>query len=82
MSFDKATPSESEIRSALAKSLGRDEKLIVVKRLYTGYGVRKAKNVSYAYENEEVMKSIEPRPKEPKGSKGEAKEQKAEEKKQ
>ena len=82
VSFDKATPSESEIRSALAKSLGRDEKLIVVKGLYAGFGIRKAKNVSYAYENEEVMKSIEPKPKEPKGSKGEAKEQKAEEKKQ
>lgn len=79
-SFDKATPSKSEIRNALAKSLGRDEKLIVVKGLYTGYGVRKAKNVSYAYENEEVMKSIEP--KENKGAaKGEAKEQKAAEEK-
>ena len=81
VSFDKATPSESEIRSALAKSLGRDEKLIVVKGLYTGYRVRKAKNVSYAYENEEVMKSIEPKPKEHKESKGEAKEQKAAEEK-
>ena len=81
VSFDKATPSKSEIKNALAKSLGRDEKLIVVKGIYTGYGVRKARNVSYAYENEEVMKSIEPKPKEPKGSKGEAKEQKAAEEK-
>ena len=78
VSFDKATPSKSEIRNALAKSLGRDEKLIAVKGIYTGYKVRKAKNVSYAYENEEAMKSIEPKPKENKGAaKGEAKEQKA-----
>src|SRR3989338_1968148 len=68
VSFDKATPSKSEIKSALAKSLGRDEKLIVVKGLYSGYGIRKAKNVSYVYENEEVMKSIEPKPKEDKGA--------------
>ena len=82
VSFDKATPSKSEIKSALAKSLGKDEKLIVVKGLYSGYGVRKAKNVSYAYENEEIMKSIEPKPKESKGAaKGEAKEQKAAEEK-
>ena len=89
VSFDKATPSKSEIKNALAKSLGRDEKLIVVKGLYAGYKVRKAKNVSYAYENEEVMKSIEPKPKEDKGAakKGEQlkeapKEAKKEEKKQ
>ena len=82
VSFDKATPSKSEIRNALAKSLGKDEKLIVVKGLYSGYGVRKAKNVSYAYENEEIMKSIEPKPKENKGAaKGEVKEQKAAEEK-
>ena len=66
VSFDKSTPSKSEIKNALAKSLGRDEKLIVVKGIYSGYGVRKAKNVSYAYENEEIMKSIEPKPKESK----------------
>ncbi len=78
VSFDKATPSKSEIRNALAKSLGKDEKLIVVKGIYTGYGARKAKNTSYAYENEDVMKKIEPKPKENKGAaKGEAKEQKA-----
>ena len=81
VSFDKATPSKSEVKNALAKSLGKDEKLIVVKGLYSRYGVRKAKNVSYAYENEEVMKSIEPKPKEHKESKGEAKEQKAAEEK-
>ena len=81
VSFDKSTPSKSEIKNALAKSLGRDEKLIVVKGIYSGYGVRKAKNVSYAYENEEIMKSIEPKPKAGKeAAKGEAKKA-AEEKK-
>ncbi len=88
VSFDKATPSKPEIKNALAKSLGKDEKLIVIKGLYTGYGIRKARNVSYVYENEEAMKSIEPRPKE-KGAekkaeqpKEAAKEAKKEEKKQ
>ncbi|MBI2523319.1 hypothetical protein HYW19_02945 [Candidatus Woesearchaeota archaeon] len=83
VSFDKATPSKSEIRNALAKSLGRDEKLIVVKGIHTGYKVRKAKHVSYVYENEEIMKSIEPRHKEHKEIKAESKGQKtAEEKKE
>jgi len=86
VSFDKATPSKPEIKNALAKSLGKDEKLIVARGIYSGYGVRKAKNVSYVYENEDVMNSVEPKPKKPKAgegaAKGEAKEQKAEEKKQ
>jgi len=62
--FDKSTPSKTEIRNALVKELGKEEKLIVVDKVITGYGVRKAKNVSYAYENEEVMKALENKPKE------------------
>ena len=57
--FEKATPSREEIKNELVKVLGKDEKLIVIKGIYTSYGLRKAKNLSYVYENEESLKRIE-----------------------
>ncbi len=57
--FEKATPSREEIKGKLAKNLGKDEKLIVVKGIYTLYGLKKAKNIAYIYENEEFLKRIE-----------------------
>jgi ribosomal protein S24E len=82
--FEKATPSRAEIKGSLAKSLGKDEKLIVVKGIYTSYGLKKAKNMCYIYENEESLKKIEAETKK-KSKKKEAKEgeeKKAEEKPQ
>lgn len=77
--FGKATPSREEIKSKLGKDLGKDEKLIVVKGIYTEYGLKKAKNLSYVYENEEALNRIEVEKKEKTGKK-EAKPEKAEEK--
>src|SRR3989338_921943 len=78
--FEKATPSREEIKSKLAKDLSKDEKLIVVKSIYTDYGLKKARNVSYVYENEEFLKRIEPKIKEKSGGKKkEAKEDSKEE---
>ena len=57
--FEKSTPSKDEIKSKLGKDLGKDEKLIVVKSVYTMYGLKKCKNLSYVYENEESLKRIE-----------------------
>jgi len=84
VSFDKATPSKSDIKKALVKELGKDEKLIVVKKVFTGYGVRKAKSVSYAYENEKAMSAIELKAKEKEGAANKEAEEapKAEEKKE
>ena len=59
MVFEKSTPSRAEIKSKLAKDLGKDEKLVVVKGIYTLYGLKKAKNIAYDYENEESLKRIE-----------------------
>tara|TARA_Y100000031_G_C8184019_1_gene367977 strand:- start:253 stop:669 length:417 start_codon:yes stop_codon:yes gene_type:complete len=56
---EKATPSRADVKSKLAKDLGKDEKLIVVKNIYTLYGLKKSKSLSYVYENEEALKSIE-----------------------
>lgn len=71
ITFEKATPSKEEIKSRLVKDLGKDEKLIVVKGIYTYLGSKKAKNLSYVYENEESLKSIEPRVKNKAGKKKE-----------
>ena len=57
--FEKATPSSEEIKSKLATDLGKDGKLIVVKGIYTIRGLKKAKNISYVYENEDYLKRIE-----------------------
>ena len=72
IAFEKSTPSKDEIKSKLGKDLGKDEKLIVVKGIYTKYGLKKCKNLSYVYENEESLKRIEVQ-KEKKSKKKEAK---------
>ncbi|MAH01857.1 hypothetical protein CMO87_01325 [Candidatus Woesearchaeota archaeon] len=59
MVFEKATPSREETKSKLCNILGKDEKLIVVKGIYNEFGLKKAKNLSYVYENEESLKKIE-----------------------
>ena len=45
IAFEKATPSRAEIKSQVAKDVGKDEKLVVVKSIYTTYGLKKAKTV-------------------------------------
>ncbi|MFH0867766.1 MAG: hypothetical protein V1831_00470 [Candidatus Woesearchaeota archaeon] len=57
--FESATPSREEIKSRLGKDLGKNEKLIVVKGIYTDYGLKKAKNIAYVYENEDALNKIE-----------------------
>ncbi|MBW2976478.1 hypothetical protein KY347_03465 [Candidatus Woesearchaeota archaeon] len=69
IAFEKGTPSREEIRNRLAKDLGKEEKLVVVKGIYPEYGLKKAENISYAYENEEPLERIEPRTKKKTGEK-------------
>lgn len=59
ITFESATPSRAEIKTKLAKDLGKDEKLVVIKGIYNSYGLKKAKNIAYVYENEEYLKRIE-----------------------
>ena len=56
--FEKATPSGQEVKSMLAKNLGKDEKLLDVRGIHTMYGLKKAKILCYAYENEVTLKRI------------------------
>ena len=85
--FDKATPSESEVKSQLANALGKDGKLLVVRSIRTIYGSKKAGILAYAYENEEALKTIEKEKnksgkKETKGKEAPKEEKKAEEPKE
>ncbi|MBI2207896.1 hypothetical protein HYU50_00205 [Candidatus Woesearchaeota archaeon] len=64
--FEKATPSTKEIKSNVAKSLGKDESLVDIEGIYNQYGQKKAKVVCYTYENKDVLKKI-------KGERGKAK---------
>jgi len=76
ITFDKATPSNNDIKTKLGKDLGKEEKLIVVKGIYMEYGLKKAKNISYIYENEGSLKRIEVQKKEKTGKKVESKAEK------
>jgi len=67
--FENATPSGAEIKAQLSKDVGKDEKLVVVKGIYTSYGLKTAKNVSYVYENEDSLKRVEVQKKEKPGKK-------------
>ncbi|MBI2134810.1 hypothetical protein HYU09_02390 [Candidatus Woesearchaeota archaeon] len=90
VTFDNATPSTKEIKSNVAKSIGKDESLVDIRGIYNQYGQKKAKVVCYAYENKDVLKKIkiegkktkEKAGKEAKQEGAEAKEGKAEEKKE
>ncbi len=57
--FEKATPSNEEIKNKMAQSLGKDEKLVAVKNVHTSYGLKKAKITSYIYEDEKLKEKTE-----------------------
>ena len=80
--FEKATPSGQEVKSMLAKNLGKDEKLLDVKSIYTKYGLKKATILCYAYENEEILKRIKVETKKKEGKEGKKEEVKEETKKE
>jgi len=63
----KATPKEDAIKAELAKLLKANEKLIVVKHIYTSFGKGSSKVEVYVYDNEEALKKIEPKSKKKKG---------------
>ncbi|MBL7054449.1 hypothetical protein ISS05_01690 [Candidatus Woesearchaeota archaeon] len=81
LDFEAATPSYKEVKKKIASSLSCDEKLIVIRHIYTKFGIRKADFLAYLYNKEEDMKKIEPKKKEKKGAKPEE-EEKPEEKKE
>lgn len=63
ITFGKATPSNTEIKKALASELKADENLIIIKNIYTIYGKTEANVNAYAYKSKEEMQKVEPKPK-------------------
>lgn len=59
ISFEKSTPKRQEVQKELAKQAKVDEKLLIVKNIYTTFGQPSAKVTAYAYESEEIMKKSE-----------------------
>ena len=67
--FEKSTPSYAETTSLLASSLKTDEKLIVIRHIYTSFGDKKAQIIAYLYADESKKQMIEPKLKEKKDKK-------------
>jgi ribosomal protein S24E len=72
--FGKAvTPSNDAVKDAIAKHLGKDAKLVVVKHIYTKFGSHSADVIAYVYDNEKKHNELEVSHKKPKKTKeGEA----------
>jgi len=54
------TPSNDEMKKAIASELKVDEKTVLVKHIYTGFGTNEAEFEAYVYKTLEDMKRVEP----------------------
>jgi len=59
----KATPSNDEVRKAIASELKVDEGVVVVKHIYTSFGSSEAEISAYVYNTKEDLEKIEPKQK-------------------
>lgn len=57
--YEGATPSRLELKKSVAKQLKADEKLVILKHIYTKFGKQKAKVIAHVYEKEEDLKKLE-----------------------
>lgn len=55
----KATPSNAEIKKAIAHELKVDEHLVVIKKIDTKYGEGNSKIKAYIYDSIEELKKLE-----------------------
>ena len=60
LSFEgTATPSNDQVKEEIAKHIGKDAKLVVVKHIYTKYGNPSADVFAYVYDDEKKLKELE-----------------------
>ena len=57
--YDKATPSRHNLRQEIAKKVNADEKLVILKHIYTRFGQQWAKVITHVYQNETDLKKFE-----------------------
>jgi small subunit ribosomal protein S24e len=78
ISFEKATPSNNDVKKQIASEIKADENLVVVKNIYTQYGSTSAKVTALVYNSKEDLEKIEPKPKKEEKKPGEQPAEKAE----
>lgn len=61
LAFEKQTPSKKELISLIAKKLGVDESLVVVKGIYNYFGNNRAKFMAHIYSSRDILESVEPK---------------------
>lgn len=76
--FEGATPSKDEVKKEISKLKKQNEELIIVKHIYTKFGLNKSNSLIYIYENKKEMEKIEHKPKVKKVAKEEKKKEKNE----
>jgi ribosomal protein S24E len=59
----KATPSNDDVRKAIASELKVEEKVVVMKHIYTAFGSSEADVEAYVYNSKEELEKFEPRKK-------------------
>ena len=71
--FAGATPSYQDVTKGVASHMKADEKLVVVRHVYTEFGNKKAKVQAYVYSDEAKKQFFEPKLKVKKDKAAEAK---------
>jgi ribosomal protein S24E len=59
LAFDKATPSNQELKKLVASNTKADENAIVVKQIKSEFGARNAKAIVYIYKSKEDKAKME-----------------------
>ena len=76
VSFEKSTPSYTELTALIASKAKADEKLVAIRHVYTSFGNKNAEITAYVYKDEAKKHFIEPKVKEKKGAKAKEAEKK------
>ncbi len=63
MLYSRAPPEKEELKPKLATALSAKENLVVIRKIHTRYGDKKAVISFYIYNNEKDMEEIEPKQK-------------------
>lgn len=61
--FPAATPSMADVKKTVAHLTKSSEDVIVVKKIATKFGEKKALVTAYVYDSKEAMDMVEPKPK-------------------
>jgi small subunit ribosomal protein S24e len=61
MNFKGATPSRKQIRDEVAKTVGTQKDLVVVRHIYNRFGVMEAKVIAHVIRTEKILRSLNKR---------------------